>query len=29
VLAGERDDFGLPIGSSIASFLVTEWLNSA
>jgi NAD+ diphosphatase len=28
VLAGERDDFGLPIGSSIASFLVTEWLTS-
>jgi NAD+ diphosphatase len=25
-LAGERDDFGLPIGSSIAAFLVTEWL---
>jgi NAD+ diphosphatase len=26
VLAGERDDFGLPMGSSIASFLVTEWV---
>jgi NAD+ diphosphatase len=26
VLAGERDDFGLPMGSSIAFFLVTEWL---
>jgi NAD+ diphosphatase len=27
VLAGERDDFGLPMGSSIAAFLVTEWLD--
>jgi NAD+ diphosphatase len=25
-LAGERDDFGLPMGSSIAFFLITEWL---
>ena len=29
VLAGERDDFGLPMGSSIAAFLVTEWLDGA
>jgi NAD+ diphosphatase len=27
VLSGERDDFGLPMNSSIASFLVTEWLT--
>jgi NAD+ diphosphatase len=26
VLAGRRDDFGLPMGSSIAHFLITEWL---
>jgi NAD+ diphosphatase len=27
VLAGERDDFGLPMASSIAYFLLTEWLD--
>jgi NAD+ diphosphatase len=26
VLTGERDDFGLPMPSSIALFLITEWL---
>jgi NAD+ diphosphatase len=26
VLVGDRDDFGLPMGSSIAHFLITEWL---
>ncbi len=26
VLEGRRDDFGLPMGSSIAHFLVAEWL---
>ena len=26
VLTGDRDDFGLPMGSSIAHFLITEWL---
>ncbi|WP_345628938.1 NAD(+) diphosphatase [Rugosimonospora acidiphila] len=26
VLSGERDDFGLPMASSIAHFLLTEWL---
>jgi len=26
VLVGDRDDFGLPMGSSIALFLITEWL---
>jgi NAD+ diphosphatase len=26
VLAGERADFGLPMGSSIAYFLITEWV---
>jgi NAD+ diphosphatase len=26
-LAGERDDFGLPMGSSIALFLIVEWLT--
>jgi len=29
VLAGERDDFGLPMASSIAYFLLTEWLDGA
>lgn len=29
VLAGERDDFGLPMASSIAYFLLVEWLNGA
>jgi NAD+ diphosphatase len=29
VLAGERDDFGLPMASSIAYFLLTEWLDEA
>jgi NAD+ diphosphatase len=27
VLAGERDDFGLPMGASIAHFLLAEWLD--
>jgi NAD+ diphosphatase len=27
VLAGERDDFGLPMASSIAYFLIIEWLD--
>ncbi len=27
VLAGERDDFGLPMASSIAHFLLIEWLD--
>jgi NAD+ diphosphatase len=27
VLTGERDDFGLPMGASIAHFLLIEWLN--
>jgi NAD+ diphosphatase len=27
VLGGERDDFGLPMGASIAHFLLIEWLN--
>ena len=27
VIAGERDDFGLPMATSIAFFLVTEWLS--
>lgn len=27
ILAGRRDDYGLPIGSSIAHFLVKEWLE--
>jgi NAD+ diphosphatase len=26
VLIGDRDDFGLPMGSSIAHFLITEWV---
>jgi NAD+ diphosphatase len=26
-LVGDRDDFGLPMGSSIALFLITEWLS--
>ena len=26
-LAGEREDFGLPFGSSIAAFLVSEWVT--
>jgi len=26
-LAGEREDFGLPFGSSIAAFLVAEWVT--
>ena len=29
VLAGERNDFGLPVGVSIAHFLLTEWLAGA
>jgi NAD+ diphosphatase len=29
VLAGERDDFGLPMASSIAYFLLTEWLDES
>lgn len=27
VVAGERDDFGLPMAASIALFLITEWLD--
>jgi NAD+ diphosphatase len=27
VLVGDRDDFGLPMGSSIAHFLITEWVS--
>lgn len=27
IFAGRRDDYGLPIGSSIAHFLVKEWLD--
>jgi NAD+ diphosphatase len=27
VLAGENEDFGLPFGSSIAAFLVAEWVT--
>ncbi|TMM37589.1 MAG: NAD(+) diphosphatase [Actinobacteria bacterium] len=26
VLTGDRDDFGLPMGASIAHFLITEWV---
>jgi NAD+ diphosphatase len=29
VLGGERDDFGLPMGASIAHFLLVEWLDES